>query len=156
MALGTLIHRHPRRAAASAMLEAERALHEIQRQMNGHPAFGLAGARSFAPRLQAVENEDEFVISAELPGVEAEDLEVFVEGDVLYVKGARRGPGWKAELEDEEKEKHVVRFERRVRVPGEIAEDEVKAVYRNGLLTVTIPKARPVEPEVKTIPVEVG
>jgi HSP20 family protein len=156
MTLGTLIHRHPMRAAASAMFDAERALDEIQRNMNAYPTLRIASGRTFAPRIDAVESETEYVITAELPGVEQGDLDVQIEDSVLSLKGARKSASWSEDLADEEKEKHVVRFERRFRFNHEIDDQGVRARYRNGLLTVTLPKALPPAPEVKRIPVEVA
>lgn len=156
MAIGALIHRHPMRVAASAMLDAERAIDDIQRSMNSYPRLRLAGADAFAPRVNAVESENDFSITAELPGVEPSDLEVSVEDGVLHLKGLRKSPGWSEDLAADELAKHEARFERSFRFNREIDESAVKAIYRNGLLTVDVPKAEPPKPEIKTIPVEVG
>ena len=83
MPFATLVHRHPMRAAAAAMLDAERALDEIQRQFSTYPSLRYGARRVPAPRISAVESEKEYVITAELPGVEAERLDVAVEDGVL-------------------------------------------------------------------------
>jgi HSP20 family protein len=156
MPIGALIHRHPMRAAASAMLDAERALDEIQRSMNSYPTLRVAGGSSFAPHINAVEGENDYAITAELPGVEQSDLSVSIEDGILHLSGIRKSASWSEDLSDEEKAKREVRFERRFRFNGEIADDAVKAIYRNGLLEVSVPKAEPPKPEVKSIPVEMG
>lgn len=163
MSYGTLIRRrHPMRVAASAMLDAERALDEIQRQFTRYPASRLGTSAGFAPRLNAVESETEYVVTAELPGVAAENLDVAIDDGVLTIKGHRgevveasagEGEGEGAEQVAPVSADH---FERRVRFNGEIDEEAVKAVYKNGLLTVSVPKPAVVEPEVRHIPVEVS
>jgi HSP20 family protein len=155
MSIGALIHRHPMRSAASAIIDAERALDEGQHQFRAYPRLRLANEQSFSPRVSAVENELEFLITAELPGVEASDLDVVVEDGVLTIKGKRVLPGAEAEPEGDASDERG-HFQRRYRFNTDIDETAVKAVYKNGLLSVTVPKPVAPEPEVRSIPVEVG
>ena len=121
--------------------------------------FGLAPLSfaprgGFAPAFDAVELENEYSVSADIPGVAPADLDIAVEDGVLSIKGRRH-------YEDETSEDATVacvdgrgRFERRIRFPGEIGEGDVKASYKNGVLSVTIPKPAERKPEVRSIPVE--
>jgi HSP20 family protein len=110
---------------------------------------------AFRPTFEAVELEDEYRVTADLPGVEPGDIEVTVEDGVLSIKGQRH---YESETETEEGGVTRVdergRFERRMRFPGEIAEADVKATCKHGVLTVSIPKPEDVKPEIKAIPVE--
>ncbi len=154
MSFGTLIHRHPMRTAAATLLDAERALEEIQRQFASHPSPRLVGPRHFVPRIDAVEEERQYVISAELPGVDAADIEVSIEDGVLSIRGERKSRV-EAEGQAEERDaKALGAFERRVRFNGEVVEGEIKAHYKDGLLTVTVPKPEEPVPQVRTIPVQ--
>ena len=156
MSIGSLIHRHPMRSAAAAMLDAERALDQIQREFSHYPRARFGARRSAAPRIDARENENEYVITAELPGVDPAELGIFVEDGVLTL---RREVEVVAEAEAEGEEPKAERqrvFERRIRFNGEIDEEAVKAAHKNGLLTVTIPKPEEVKPEVRMIPVDVA
>jgi HSP20 family protein len=112
--------------------------------------FGLAPSalapKPFAPVFEASELEDAYRVTAELPGVDSADLDVSVEDGVLSIQGHRGDAG------DESEE--TERFERRIRFPGEVVEAETKATYKNGLLTVTVPKPAEVKPEVRSIPIE--
>ena len=129
--------------------------------------FGLTPV-AFAPQtptpsFDAVELENEYRVTADLPGVEPADLEVSVEDGVLTIRGHRHsvyenegetepadaGAGARVSRVDERG-----RFERRIRFPGDVVEEDVKATYRHGVLTVTIPKPEEVKPEVRSIPVE--
>ena len=151
MSFGTLIRTtHP---ALAALRDAERMLDRTARLA---PAVGWSqrAVYGFAPRIQAVENEHAYAISAELPGVEPADLEVYFEDGVLVLKGVRKYPGWSEQLSAEERARFEARFERRVRFNGEIDEAGVKARCRNGVLDVTVPKHVPPPPVVKTIPIE--
>jgi len=154
MTIGTLIRNHPAHVAAAALRDAERAMNRAQGV--GFNSWNQRGSFGFAPRLQADESETEYVISAELPGVEGGDIAVTIEEGVLTLSGVRKAPTWSEDQTDEEKAAHSVSFKRRVRFNGEVDEPHVQARYANGLLTVTVPKPTPVAPEVTTIPVEVA
>jgi HSP20 family protein len=138
------------------MLDADRALRNFHWQFANSPRLRPESRSQFDPSLQAAENENEFVVSAELPGYEPEDVEVFVEDGVLTVKGTRKHPEWSDELSDEEKAKKTYRFERRIRFNGEIDEENVSAHCKNGLLTVNVPKPVVPQPEVRAIPIQVN
>jgi HSP20 family protein len=122
---------------------------------------------SFTPRVSVEELEDAFRVVAEVPGVEAKDLDVNVEDGVLTIQGVRHYgdvPAAEAEKVDAEKvgadhEESVAapegaKFERRIAFRSEIVEVGVTAGLKNGLLTVTVPKPAEVKPEVRSIPVE--
>lgn len=111
--------------------------------------------RRFTPAFDAVELEKEYRVTAEIPGVDPADVDVEVEDGVLTIQGRRR---FEDESESQEGEVARVsergRFERRIRFPGEIVENDVKAVHRHGVLTVTVPKPAEQKSEVRSIPVE--
>ncbi|GIW55874.1 MAG: heat-shock protein Hsp20 [Nitrospiraceae bacterium] len=106
----------------------------------------------WAPAVDVLETDTEFQIIAELPGVEKEDVKLSVEGGVLAISG-RREPA------KEEKGTRIHRIERAsgsflrsFSVPDSVDETKVKANYKNGILTVHLPKmekARPKSIEVK-------
>mgnify|MGYP003574223126 CR=1 FL=1 len=156
------------RGAAAAMLDAERALDEIQRQFPSYPT--LRGTRRrFVPRVEAVEREDHYFVRAELPGVESADLDIAVaegfgaEESTVDVKASADEPAADAEATNDDADDGAVTtanevdsFERRIRFNGEIDEAAVKARYRNGLLSITIPKQKAPEPVIRSIPVQVA
>ncbi len=165
-----LIHRRPVHPWA-ALREAERAFGRMNRL--GAPARRYAaGLQTWSPRIQAVETEEGFEVTAEVPGVARDQLEVSVQEGVLTIKGARRfGPAPKADeasasaetgadasesTESDAKDDGLVRFERRIRFNQDVDEGAIAARYADGVLEVHVPKATPPEPEVRTIPVEVG
>ncbi len=109
--------------------------------------------RSWAPPVDIYETEDAIVLKAELPGVDAKDVEVRVEDNTLYLKGER-----KFEKEVKEQNYHRVErsygsFARSFSLPNSISSDKVKAEFKDGLLTLTMPKREEAKP--KTIKIDV-
>ena len=119
------------------------------------PMFGEAEAstRSWAPPVDIYETENDIILKAELPGVDPKDVEVRVEDNTLYLKGER-----KFEKEVKEQNYHRVErsygsFARSFSLPNSIDSDKVKAEYKDGLLTLTMPKREEAKP--KTIKIDV-
>ncbi|SDN35083.1 HSP20 family protein [Methylobacterium phyllostachyos] len=99
----------------------------------------LAG-RSFGwPSVEVVEADGGLRVSAELPGLDEKDVELLVEDGVLTLRGEKR-----AETTDKERgytERSYGRFERSIALPFTVQEDKAEATFRNGVLTVTLPRA---------------
>jgi HSP20 family protein len=109
--------------------------------------------RSWAPPVDIYETEDAIVLKAELPGVDPKDVDVRVEDNTLYLKGER-----KFEKEVKEQNYHRVErsygsFARSFSLPNSISADKVKAEFKDGLLTLTMPKREEAKP--KTIKIDV-
>ena len=116
--------------------------------------FGDFAPAKFSPSVDVVDEETALKVTAELPGMAAEDVKVQVDDGVLTIRGEKRH-------EDEKKEDGVFRseryygaFERRLPLPGELDLDKVKAKFENGVLSVTLPKAPGKKSTAKTIPIK--
>ena len=114
-----------------------------------------AATEGLVPRLDVIERGDEYVVRTEMPGVKKEDIEVAVENGVLTISAET-----KSETEEKEGER-VIRQERRygrylrsLRLDKTVDDKKVKAVYKDGVLELTLPKAEEVKP--KKITVNVG
>jgi HSP20 family protein len=99
-----------------------------------------ASTAAWNPAVDIFENENEIVIKAELPGMEAKDIEIGLENNILTVKGERR-------FEKETKEEHYHRVEREYgrfirsfSLPAAVKEDKIAAEFKNGLLKIALPK----------------
>lgn len=103
----------------------------------------LGNNAAWAPSVDVREENDRFVVEADLPGVEAKDIEVSAEPGVLTIRGERRteqrGEGY------ERTERVVGTFMRRFTLPETAQADAIKARYVNGVLEVAIPKQKKVE-----------
>lgn len=107
-----------------------------------------------APALEMTETKTAYKVTAELPGIEPEAVEVSVEGDLLRIAGEK-----KSEREEDEKgyrisERSFGSFERVVRLPVAAQPEKIKARFRNGVLTITIPKDGKAPPSARKITVE--
>jgi HSP20 family protein len=97
------------------------------------------------PPVNLYEAADGFVLTAELPGLRSEEIEVTVERDRVTLRGQRRIEHPKdASLHRVERQAGT--FRRTVQLPVEVASDKVDAVYRNGVLMLRIPKAPELRP----------
>jgi HSP20 family protein len=100
------------------------------------------------PRVEVSETDKEIEVTAELPGLDEKDVRVELANGVLAIAGER-----KTDIEDKERlfsERHFGRFERRIPVE-DVDEDRVSAVFKNGVLTVTLAKIAPAQSKVKRI-----
>ena len=109
----------------------------------------LFGRMPAWPSVEVTETDKDVRISAELPGLDEKDVEIFVSDDVLTIRGER-----KEEVEDKERhfsERFYGRFERRIPLGVEVDEDKVAASFKNGVLTVTLPKTEQAQARTKRI-----
>jgi HSP20 family protein len=95
------------------------------------------------PSLDFSENEKEYIVRLEVPGVPKEDLEVNVDGRTLTISGRR---DFEREEKTEEyfwREREAGKFMRTVQLPTAIDQPKVAATYENGIMTIRLPKAEP-------------
>jgi HSP20 family protein len=113
------------------------------------PMSSFAGASS--PHIEVVDRDKEVRVTAELPGLEDKDIELRVEDGVLTLRGEKR-----TEFTDEERnysERSYGRFERAIALPAEIDEERAEASFRNGVLSVTLPKTERARSNARRIPI---
>jgi len=99
---------------------------------------------SWIPHVDIREEDERFVVVADLPGVEGKDIEITAEKGVLTVKGERRSEKKSAKDGFESVERATGTFLRRFTLPESADAEAIKATHVNGVLEVTIPK-RPQE-----------
>ncbi|MFC3629286.1 Hsp20/alpha crystallin family protein [Paracoccus angustae] len=115
--------------------------------LHGASAFGAGW-----PSVEISDGEKEIKVTAEVPGLEEKDIEVLLEDGVLTLKGEKR-----SETENKDRqfsERFYGRFERRIPLGYEVQEDGVDAQFRNGVLTVTLPKSEKAQSQVKRIAIK--
>lgn len=116
------------------------------------PRLDLPGM-GWTPHLDVTETKESLVIKAELPGLDVKDLDIHISGNTLTLKGEKRQT-----KEEKDEHHHLVErsygaFTRTVELPATVAADKVKAVFKNGVLTIALPKTE--EAKQKSIAIEV-
>ena len=121
---------------------------------SNHDAFGNlldtalpVRAHELAPRIEVRENEKSYYIDAELPGVEKEDFKLNVENNILTLEGEKK-------LVQDEKAEAYYRSERRYgafrrsfRLTDGVDSGKIKANFKNGVLSIEIPKTEKAKPK---------
>jgi HSP20 family protein len=122
------------------------------------PFGDLARAGEFfngwAPALDLREDNDNLIATIELPGMRKEDIQVSVQNGVLSISGERTRSSESDDANAYRTERSYGRFQRTLTLPKPVEVGKVKAAYKDGLLTVTLPKTDEAKP--KQISVNVG
>ena len=106
------------------------------------------------PKVDIVENENAFVLQAELPGMSREDIHVSLEDGVLTLSGERQVEGGNEDQGYVYRERSFGSFNRSFKLGKEVQADTISATYTDGVLAVTLPKAEEVKP--RQIEVEIS
>jgi HSP20 family protein len=126
-------------------------MHQLQNEMNRlFDRFGSSnGTRDGAvshPALNVWGDKDQLYVEAELPGMELDDLEIYVNGDrQLSIKGKREAPSvekgtW------HRNERNYGEFSRTLELPHEVDPNKVQAEFKHGVLCVTLPRREETRP----------
>ncbi|AFM26778.1 Hsp20/alpha crystallin family protein [Desulfomonile tiedjei] len=110
-------------------------------------------ARIF-PLLNVKEMDDSYVVTAEIPGMKTEDLDIKVIGDTLTLKGERKPIEIGEGASYHRRERATGTFQRSLTLPGRVEPEGVKANYKNGILTVTLQKEAKAQPKQISITAE--
>jgi HSP20 family protein len=107
-----------------------------------------------SPRINVEETENEWLVSAELPGVKREDVRVNYQDGALSISGEK-----KFEKEDKGKNYHRVersygKFYRSINVNSSILADKIDASFKDGILTINLPKAEEAKPKLIDVKVK--
>ncbi len=102
---------------------------------------------AWLPAVDVSETEDKITVKAEIPGMEAKDIDISMVGDTLVIKGEK-----KAEKEEKDENYHMVErsygsFSRSMKLPATVDPDKVDASYKNGVLIIVLPKKEEVKPK---------
>jgi HSP20 family protein len=103
--------------------------------------------RVWAPAVDMYETKEAIVVAAEVPGLNEKDIHLSIVGDVLSVRGERQ---WNQEVKQENYyrgERWYGKFERSLPLPMPVQADKVTAKYRDGVLTITLPKVEEIRPK---------
>jgi len=131
-----------------------RDINDVQSEMNrlydsffGGPTQSGVSERVWAPVADMHETKDELVIKLDLPGMNEKDIQVSITGGLLSVRGQRQQTEEVKQDSYYKAERWAGRFERSFQLPIPVQTDKVRATYRDGVLTVTLPKVEAVKPK---------
>ena len=133
-----LMNMHPFKNIEKTRSEMDRLLDTF---LFGKPkSRGFAEQEEWQPPVDVAETESALIVNVEIPGVDPKDIDVSLSGDTLLIEGEK-----KPETEEKEEDYHLVErnygnFTRSIHLPVEIQNDKISASYKNGVLTVGLPK----------------
>jgi HSP20 family protein len=119
-------------------------------------AFGLAAqpqagaaasAPAWVPALDISERKDAYLVTVELPGVEADDLEITLEDGLLTIQGERQFTSESSEQQFHRVERRYGAFRRSITLPAQGQAEQIEASFENGVLQIVVPKMEEAKPK---------
>jgi HSP20 family protein len=120
----------------------------------GQQYYSDAGTAAWAPPVDISERKDAYLVTAELPGVKAGEVEITVEDGLLTIQGERHFAHDSAEEKMHRTERSYGAFRRSITLPSHVEADKIEASAQDGVLQIMVPKAP--EIQAKHIQVRVG
>ena len=116
-----------------------------------HDLPQFSSTKSWMLAVDVNETETEFFLSADMPGLDKKDVSVDIHDGVITIKGERDIDNEKSTDGYRIRERQLGSFNRSFRLPDNVNEDKVAAKFKNGVLTVTLPKTKEILPEGRQI-----
>ncbi len=101
--------------------------------------------------LDMYQNENEVVIEASIPGVDPDDINITIAGEVLTIKGEVKQEKESKSADYHVQERKYGSFSRSITLPTQIVAEKANAEFKNGILKLTLPKAEEVKPKTITV-----
>jgi len=101
----------------------------------------------WSPALDVFDEKDHFVVNAELPGMKKEEIELSFQDGMLSISGERKQSTEKTEGETYRSERYFGKFQRSVTLPVAVDSSKISASYKDGILSVTLPKSEAAKPK---------
>jgi HSP20 family protein len=134
--------------------EMQRLQREMNRLLSGTSRWpGLSVASSY-PAMNVWTDQDGAVVTAELPGINPEDIDISVQNDTLTLRGNRAPDEVQEGGTYHRRERGSGSFTRSFQLPFQVQSDQVEATYAKGVLSITLPRAEADKP--KTIAIKAG
>lgn len=124
----------------------EQVQRELSRVLEGPESGGQPATAAWAPAVDIKEEPDRFVILADLPGLEAKDIDITMENGVLTLKGQRAFQDQRESEGYRRVERLRGSFMRRFSLPEAVEADKITAKSRHGILELVVPKAPQAQP----------
>jgi HSP20 family protein len=112
-----------------------------------HAQQGSGQTTAWAPALDISERKDAYLVTVELPGVEADDLEITMEDGLLTIQGERHFAHDSSEQQFHRVERRYGAFRRSITLPAQVQADQIEASFDNGVLQILVPKMEEAKPK---------
>ncbi len=126
------------------LMEPFRGMEELEREMR---EFIPEAGKEWFPRVDVTEEKDRILVRADLPGMKQEEIQVEVDEGTLTIRGERKKETESKEGKTYRMERSYGSFLRSFTLPSTVDEAKVNAVYKNGVLEVTLPKREGTKPK---------
>lgn len=120
----------------------QREMDDFWRRFFGEGRWSLASRPEWMPEIDVSETNGKVIVNAELPGLDPKDIDVSISGDVLTIRGQKKG---EEENKDDNyycRERYSGEFQRVITLPASVKSDEVEATYKNGVLKIDMKKTQ--------------
>jgi HSP20 family protein len=101
----------------------------------------------WSPALDVYDGKDNFVVTLEVPGMKKEDIEISLHDGMLTVSGERKDEREQTEGQAFRSERYFGKFQRSLSLPAAVDANKVKGSYKDGVLTIHLPKAEEAKPK---------
>src|SRR5512132_4436421 len=116
--------------------------------LQGQPqGSGRAETTAWAPALDISERKDAYLVTVELPGVEADDLDITMEDGLLTIRGERPFAHDSSEQQFHRVERRYGAFRRSITLPAQVQAEQIEASFENGVLQIVVPKMEEAKPK---------
>ena len=127
--------------------ELERMRRQLDRIVRDNDISTFRGpGRGVFPLVNLTEDKNNYYLRAELPGIKSDDLEINATDNNISINGERRLPEENGNARFHRRERDSGRFSRAITLPGKVDNDKISANMKDGMLTITIPKAESAKP----------
>lgn len=146
----TLIRWSPTRELTTFPFESLNMQREINRMFDNFFRGGIQddGAISFlTPAVDIAEGDSDYTVRVELPGVSKDDVKITIQDNILTIRGEKKEEKEAKESNYHRTERSFGSFQRSFTLPTHVKSDKIEATYKDGILTVTLPKAEEAKPK---------
>ncbi len=122
-----------------------REMDDLFNRIFGETTLSKISFGKWQPLVDISETDTDVVVKAELPGIDAKDVDVSITGDRLIIKGEKQQEKEEKEENRYRSERYYGTYQRVIDLPTLVEEDKTEATYKKGILTITLPKVEKVK-----------
>ena len=124
-------------------------LEQVRRELDS--VFNHGSSNPTFPLVNIYDVKDDIIVEAELAGMARDDISITYNDGILTLSGDRKQPDTYREMSVVRSERPVGEFEKSFRIPTKINQNNISALFKNGILTITMPKSEEAKPKHITI-----